>query len=208
MKRALGCLIVAVVAAAPVQAQAIRFAVNVGAISYAEVGEQLQYDGGAVGGLVEWRFGRFMVQGEGYLSRLEPDAETGLTEDLEFTQGDFRLSYFVSPALALQIGGSGRVAKPEFAATDVGFVRIGLLSENRLANIARVWVRGAYLPSPKFSGGGVSGFAFEIGLGAWVGTSNGRFGARFEYDFQRIDRRGDRGDRRVVSVGDGAAILQ
>ena len=28
----------------------------------------------------------------------------------------------------------------------------------------------------------------EIGLGTWIGTSNGRYGIRLEYDFQRIDR--------------------
>jgi opacity protein-like surface antigen len=178
----------AAVAAVPAQAQPVRGGANVGAISCSESGEQLQYDGGAAGALLDVRFGRFMVMAEGYVSRLDPDAASGLTEQIDLRQFDLRAAYFVNPALAIQIGASGRQATPEFATTDVGFFRVGLISENRLGNIARIWVRGSYIPSPSFSGGGSSKFAFEIGLGAWIGTSNGRIGARFEYDFQRIDR--------------------
>ena len=38
------------------------------------------------------------------------------------------------------------------------------------------------------SRGGTAEFAFEIGRGTRIGTSNGRYGIRLEYDFQRIDR--------------------
>ena len=176
------------VSAVPLHGQSLRLAIGATGVSFAEVGEALQYDGPGGNAMIDFRFGKFMVQGEGYIARLVPDAETGLTEDLDMRQADLRIAYFLSPALAIQIGASGREATPENSTTNVGYGRIGLISENRLGSIARIWVRGAYLPSPKFSGGGSAEFAFEIGLGTWIGTSNGRFGARIEYDYQRIDR--------------------
>lgn len=183
-----GFLLLAVLCPVPVAAQSIRFAVGISGVSFSEVDENVQYDGAGGSAMIDFRFGRFMIQGEGYIARMTPDPETGSTETVDFRQGDIRIAYFFSPALAIQIGGSGRQAIPEFSTTDVGYGRIGLISENRLGSIARIWVRGAYLPGPKFSGGGTAEFAFEIGLGTWIGTSNGRFGVRIEYDFQRIDR--------------------
>ena len=188
MKRVLVGLAAIAVIAVPLHAQSLRLAVGATGVSFSEVSEALQYDGPGGNAMIDFRFGRFMVQGEGYVARLKPDPETGFTEDLDLRQIDVRIAYFISPALAIQIGGSGREAKPENSTTNVGYGRIGLISENRLGSIARIWVRGAYLPSPKFSGGGSADFAFEIGLGTWIGTSNGRFGARIEFDFQRIDR--------------------
>jgi hypothetical protein len=176
------------VLAGPVYGQSLRLAVGATGVSFAEVGEGLQYHGAGGNALIDFRFGKFMIAGEGYIARLVPDAETGLTEDVDMRQVDLRIAYFLSPALAIQIGASGREATPENSTTNVGYGRIGLISENRLGSIARIWVRGAYLPNPRFSGGGSAEFAFEIGLGTWIGTSNGRFGARIEYDYQRIDR--------------------
>ena len=188
MNRTLLGLAATGVFAVPLHGQSLRLAIGATGVSFAEVGEALQYDGPVGNATIDFRFGKFMVQGEGYIARLVPDAETGLTEDLDMRQADLRIAYFLSPALAIQIGASGRDATPESSTTDVGYGRTGLISENRLGSIARIWVRGAYLPSPKFSGGGSAEFAFEIGLGTWIGTSNGRFGARIEYDYQRIDR--------------------
>lgn len=176
------------VIAVPLHAQSLRLAVGATGVSFSEVSEARQYDGAGGSAMIDFRFGRFMVQGEGYVARLKPDPETGLTENVDLRQIDVRIAYFINPALAIQIGGSGREVKPENSTTNVGYGRIGLISENRLGSIARIWVRGAYLPNPKFSGGGSADFAFEIGLGTWIGTSNGRFGARIEFDFQRIDR--------------------
>ncbi len=188
MKRVLVGVAAIAVIAVPLHAQSLRLAVGATGVSFSEVSEALQYDGPGGNAMIDFRFGRFMVQGEGYVARLKPDPETGLTEDLDLRQIDVRIAYFISPALAIQIGGSGREAKPENSTTNVGYGRIGLISENRLGSIARIWVRGAYLPNPRFSGGGSADFAFEIGLGTWIVTSNGRFGARIEFDFQRIDR--------------------
>lgn len=174
--------------AGPVTAQSLRFGVQAVGISHTEASEDLQYDGGGLAGFVGLRVGRFLIEGEGYAATLDPDEETGLTESFDLKQVDFRVSFFVTRGLAIQVGGSGRFVQPESAAQDVGFIRIGVLSDNQIARIARLWVRGAYLPAPEFSGGGTAGFAFEIGLGTWIGTSNGRYGIRLEYDFQRIDR--------------------
>ena len=188
MKRVIVGLVAIGVFAVPLHAQSFRIAVGVTGVSFSEVSEGLQYDGPGGNAMIDFRIGKFMVQGEGYVARLKPDPETGFTEEVDLRQVDVRIAYFISPALAIQIGASGREAKPENSTSNVGYGRIGLISENRLGSIARIWVRGAYLPKPKFSGGGSAEFAFEIGLGTWIGTSNGRFGARIEYDFQRIDR--------------------
>jgi hypothetical protein len=181
-------LAILAVLAGPLHGQTLRVAVGATGVSFSEVGEALQYDGAGGNAMIDVRFGKFMVQGEGFIARLVPDAETGLTEDIDVRQADLRIAYFLNPALAIQIGASGREATPANTTTNVGYGRIGLISENRLGSIARIWVRGAYLPNPRFSAGGSAEFAFEIGLGTWIGTSNGRFGARIEYDFQRIDR--------------------
>jgi hypothetical protein len=77
---------------------------------------------------------------------------------------------------------------------EVGLVRVGLLSEYSLAQIAKVWGRGAYLVAPQFSGGGTAGLAIELSLGTAIGTANGRLRVMGEYEFQRLDRQVDRQD--------------
>ena len=70
----------------------------------------------------------------------------------------------------------------------MGLIRIGVLSENQITRLADVWVRGAYLANPRFSGGGSADLAFEFQLGVGLGTANKRFRFHAEYEFQRIDR--------------------
>jgi hypothetical protein len=89
---------------------------------------------------------------------------------------------------ALEIGGGRRYVDPENATQEVGLVRIGVLSENQIMRLADVWVRGAYLANPRFSGGGSADLAFEFQLGVGLGTANKRFRLHAEYEFQRIDR--------------------
>ena len=86
------------------------------------------------------------------------------------------------------MGAGRRLIRPRFAAQDVGVARAGILSEIPLSALGSVWGRGAYLLAPKFSGGGTAGLAVELGFGAGLGTRNGRFRFRVEYEFQRIDR--------------------
>jgi hypothetical protein len=180
----------AALGSATASAQSLEFQVSpqIGLISHSEVSSDLQYDGLGFGGAVGVSWKRWDLDVEGIVGSLDPDDEATATDSYDLKMMDIRFSYRVVPAIAVQIGAAGRTISPEFAAPDVGYFRIGLVSENVLARIARVWVRGGYLVAPQFNGGGSAGFAFDIGLGTWVGTANGRYGLRAEYDFQRIDR--------------------
>jgi hypothetical protein len=177
-----------VVGAGSVTAQSFTVTPQFGLISHSEVSTDLQYDGVGFGGTVGVSWKRFDLDVEGMIGSLDPADGATATESYDLKMLDIRVSYRVVPAVAVQVGASGRTVSPEFAAPDVGYFRIGLKSENALARIARVWVRGGYLVAPQFNGGGSAGFAFDVGLGTWVGTANGRYGVRAEYDFQRIDR--------------------
>ena len=73
-------------------------------------------------------------------------------------------------------------------AQDVGMLRVGILSEVRLARVAGLWVRGAYLPLSSFSGGGSAGLGLEVGLGADLGRPEARLQGFVAFDYQRIDR--------------------
>jgi hypothetical protein len=182
--------VVAIASPGLAAAQSLEFEVapQVALISHSEVSSDLQYDGIGFGGTVGVSWKRWKVDVEGLFGSLNPDDDATATESYDLKMMDLRVSYHIVPAIAVQIGAAGRTMSPEFAAPDVGYFRIGLVSDNALARIAHVWVRGGYLVAPQFNGGGSAGFAFDIGLGTWVGTANGRYGVRAEYDFQRIDR--------------------
>ena len=182
--------VLAFVASGVGSAQSLEFEVTpqVALVSHSEVNSTLQFDGIGFGGTANVSWKRWRLDVEGLFASLDPDDENTATEAYDLSMIDVRVSYQVVPAIAVQVGAAGRTASPEFAAPDVGYFRIGLLSDNALARNARVWVRGGYLVAPQFNGGGSAGFAFDIGLGTWIGTANGRYGLRAEYDFQRIDR--------------------
>lgn len=192
MKRALPlgvplAVVLALCTTGTLTAQTVYASVHGVRVSRGERDEAHQYDGFGFGGTVGASVDKIRLEVSGYMATIEPD-DPSLVESVKAKQADVRLSYAVAPAIALQIGASRFKADPEFAIQDVGFVRVGLRSENTLSRLARVWVQGAYLAAPKFNGGGSAGFSFEIGLGTWVGTPDGRFGVRAEYDFQKIGR--------------------
>jgi hypothetical protein len=172
--------------ARPAVAQTVRFGVQGVGVSYAEVSEAGSYIGAGGGGFVAVRFGRFLVELDGYRAKMELDDEG--EGEYDILEGNTRIAVALARGVALQVGGTTRKIDPEFAAQDAGFVRVGVMSENQLSNIAALWVRGAYLVGARFNGGGNAPFAFEVGLGTALTTSNRRFGVRVEFDFQRIDR--------------------
>ena len=144
------------------------------------------------GGSIELSYGRFSVEASGYQASLTPD-DPALV-DYKLKQGDIRVYFRVlnpdqvsGVDLAVMLGGGGRTMDPALAATEVGTIRFGVRARAPLTRLAELAVRGAYL-APKFSGGGTSKFAFEVGLDLGIGTSNGRFRFQAGFDFQRIDR--------------------
>ncbi len=157
-------------------------------VSHSELSSDFEFSGFGVGAALGARRGKFTADIQVFTASLDPAGGATATEPFTLREFDVRATYAVVPALGVLLGASGRQASPDLNAQNVGFIRIGLVSDNALARTARVWARGAYLLAPQFSGRGSAGFAFEIGIGAWLGTANGRWGMRAEYDFQRIDR--------------------
>ncbi len=185
--RRTGLAIVAVALCAPqgILAQTIRFNFDGVSLTYQEVREGRSSTGQGGGGGIELRVGRFRLDARAYTARLKPDSGGS---EYDFKQVDVRVSYAVTELIALEVGGGRRYVDPENATQEVGLIRIGVLSENQITRIADVWVRGAYLANPRFSGGGSADLAFEFQLGVGLGTANKRFRFHAEYEFQRIDR--------------------
>ena len=181
-----GALTVALLAPASLTAQSVRFKIDAIGMTYQEAREGRDGIGAGLGGGVEWRIKRFRFDIRALGVRVDPDS-AGIP-DFDVAQVDVRIGYLLTPFLALELGGGHRYVSPDFAAQEVGMFRLGVASENVLTRLASVWVRGAYLVNPQFSGGGSADLAFEFGLGVGVGTRNGRFRFHAEYEFQRIDR--------------------
>jgi hypothetical protein len=184
-------VVAAVALSVPAHAQSLpefRAGLNGVYVNQTEMNATHRASGFGFGGLLAAQRGRFGLELSGYTASLDPkDAQSGLT-GYSVKQGDVRASMLVVPNVAIQVGAGRRSVSPDLAAQEVGFVRVGLASENRLTNIADLRVRGAYLVAPHFSGGGTAGLAFEIGLGVGVGPQSGRVRFQTDYDFQRIDR--------------------
>jgi hypothetical protein len=186
MRRALTvALALGLFAAGRAEAQKIRLGLSGLGISYAETNAGRSWDGGGGAGSVVLRLGRFGLDAYGLTAKLKADSVN--VSDFDMLQGDVRASFFIVPVIAVEIGFGRRATDPDFAAQDFGLWRFGILSEMPLTSLGLIWIRGAYL-APKFEGGGDVGLSAEVGLGIAVGTANGRFRARADYEFQRIDR--------------------
>ncbi len=185
--RAIPLLVVAALCAPGASlAQTIRFSFDGISLTYQEVRDGRSSTGQGGGAGLELRIGRFRLDARGYQADVTPDSGGA---SYQFRQVDVRVSFAVSDLLALEVGGGRRFVNPEFATQEVGIIRIGVLSENQINRLADVWVRGAYLADPRFSGGGSADLAFEFQLGVGIGTANKRFRFHVEYEFQRIDRK-------------------
>jgi hypothetical protein len=169
--------------------QSVQVTPQITWVSHDEIDKSLEQHGFGVGASIGVTRAKWRVDLEAVRASLDPVAGAGASADFRLIQVDLRASYKVVPAVAVLVGASRRWIHPEFAAPDVGFVRLGLLTETAVTRQARVWVRGAYAVAPHFNGGGSAGLALEIGLGTWIGAATGRYGLRVEYDFQRIDRK-------------------
>lgn len=190
---ALACGALALIAA-PATAQRVRVGLYGVTVSNSELSEAYQADGGGVGGLLSARVGRFTFELTAQSATVGPDPEALGDIDYKVREADFKATIDVAPSVAFLVGGGRRTMDPALVAQDVGFVRVGVLSANRLSGIADVWMHAAYLAAPRFSGGGDAEFSVEIGLGVRVHAPSGRFGVRADYAFQRFGRQVNDGD--------------
>jgi hypothetical protein len=169
------------------RAQVVDGAVYAVAASNSEVDRTRQARGFGAGAMVGVTRGRFRVELRGVTSSLH--ADFAIQPDYALDELSVLGSYRWYPALSVQLGAGRRFTRPDFAAQDVGVLRVGLLTEAPLTSLARVQARAAYLPLTHFSGGGSSSLALELGFGLSLGPSAGRYAGVLEFEYQRIDRK-------------------
>ena len=169
-----------------VTAQDVRATAYGVAATNSEVQRVRQARGLGLGAEVRVDFNRFRLEASGITASL--DADFSIQQDYAVHQIQVLATYLWRPLLAFQVGVDRRFVDPDLAAQDVGLIRVGVLSEIRLTSLAQVQAHLAYLPLTRFSGGGGSSFAAELGLGLSVGRATGRLEGVFGYTYQRIDR--------------------
>jgi hypothetical protein len=179
-------LLVALLTPCPATAQAVHLAVFGAAATNTEVEDTRQARGLGFGVGAHAEHSRFRAVARYLHAAL--NADFSIQPDYNLDEVDLLVTWFWRPYLAAQIGVARRFISPDLVAQDVGLVRIGVLSESRLARIAGLWVRGAYLPVSRFSGGGSAGLGLEIGFGVEVGDPAARLQGYASFDYQRIDR--------------------
>ena len=154
---------------------------------YRETDSTLAFKGSGVGGAIGFSYHKFGADVE--LAKLTFDPRTAGDSSFKATQIDVHLRYFVMSHVALEVGSTKRTIDPEFAAQTMSAVRFGARGVYDIGPGGTLTLRGNFLPGAKFSGGGSSGFALELGMGMSVGASNGRYRLTGDYAFQRINRK-------------------
>ena len=143
---------------------------------YRETSAALQYQGGGAGAWVAFRFKKLSADGSLLRMSYKPVEGTAATTEFTATQIDAKLRYYLAGGVSAELGFTRRMADPEFEAQSVAAGRVGLYGSFLLG------------PGAKFSGGGSSSFAFEVGLGLSVGAANERWRLTADYDMQRFNR--------------------
>ena len=177
---------VAVLWPGDVAGQTIRVGGSAVAATSAEVEDTRQARGVGFGIGATAERNRWRVEARYYYAALK--ADYSIQPDYDVNQLDLAATWFWRPYLAPQLGVTRRFVRPELVAQEVGFARIGVLSEVRLARLAGLWVRGSYLPFSRFSGGGSAGLGLEMGLGIELGIPTARVQGFAGFEYQRIDR--------------------
>jgi hypothetical protein len=208
MTRAVGIITMALLLgrASRANAQEVLASAFGAAVTNAEVKDIRQARGLAGGIGAQVKFDRFRAEASYLHAALE--ADFSIQPDYNLNQVDVYLSWFWRPYLAAQIGAARRFTSPDFVAQDVGLLRIGVLSETRLARIAGIWAKGAYLPLTRFSGGGSAGLGLEVGLGVEVGSAEGRVKGFAAFAYQRLDRNAAAKAPLQFSVGQAGVRLR
>lgn len=188
-----GGLAVAVVTAAllprPLAAQTIRLAAHGAYGTYQEATDDREWRGLGYGGSAEVRGRKLRLEGAVTRFTLDPAAGSpAVLSSMHALAWDARAGLGLGSSFWLEAGAGRLTMDPKLAAQDVGFVRVGLLSESRFSRHADVWARAAYLPVTRYSGGGSARMAVELGFGIHLGLGRGRFHVRAGYQFQRMDR--------------------
>jgi hypothetical protein len=176
-------------AAAPAAAQNLHVGAQGIFADYREVSSALTYTGAGFGGTAEYARSKFSGDVEVASLSFQPASGSGATAKFTATEFDLHLRWFLASGVSFETGYLRRGISPEFTAQALSAFRVGVHASYPVGPGAYLTLRGNYLPGAKFSGGGTSGFAVDVGLGVGIGPVNGRYHITGDYDFQRIDRK-------------------
>lgn len=185
-ERSCVCLILVTLAGGRAAAQTLEVAGYALAATSSEIGRVRQARGLGFGADVGVHFGRVHLVARGLTASLR--ADFSVQPDYAVHQLEALAAYDWAPGLSFQLGVERRFVSPDFQAQEVGALRVGVRSESRLTSLAGVHASASYLPLTRFSGGGGSDLAVELGLGLRIGRRTGRVSGIVEYSYQRIDR--------------------
>jgi hypothetical protein len=179
-------LVATVFAATPLCGQRIELSAGGVAVTNSEVDSIRQARGLGVSGGARLDRGPWRFEVRGLTASLESDFT--VQPDYAVHQLGAAVSFLWGPGLRAVAGVQRRWVSPEFAAQEVGLLRLGIVSETRLSRLAQVEARADYFPLTRFTGGGDGGFSLGFGLGARVGSATGRLYGMIEYAYERLDR--------------------
>ena len=108
------------------EAQRVRLTPTLVSLTHAEIGEDLEFSGIGGGLVASYRAGRFGVSGEGVIASLASGDQAVTASSYRVALFDVRATYGLLPGLDAVLGAQSRSVAPEFAAQDVGVIRIGL----------------------------------------------------------------------------------
>ena len=119
----LGCLV-----AAPLAAQRVEVAASGAAVTNSEITSAHQARGLGLTGSVGFTSGRFHLEARALTASLQ--ADFSLQPDYALHQFDLNLTYRWRPLLGFQLGAGRRFVDPDFAAQEVGLVRVGVITRH------------------------------------------------------------------------------
>ena len=185
-RRVVSAAMLALLSATAVQAQRVDVIASAVAVTNSEITGARQARGLGVMGGVGLTRGRLRVEARALTASLQ--ADFSVQPDYALHQLELNVTYLWRPGVGFELGGGRRFVAPDFAAQDVGVIRVGAVTETSLSSLARIEGRVAYLPLTAFSGGGDSGAAVELGLGLRLGQVDRPWAGVVGFSYQRLDR--------------------
>jgi hypothetical protein len=190
--------------------EAQRFGIGVDAthLTLKEIAASRQWSGLGFGVTAAAHVGPLAVELAAVRAGLEPARGDSSLSAFHYSSVDVRAAVPVYRSIAVEVGAGRHWPDPALAVQDVGYVRLGVRVAGSLDSRSQVWVRAAYLPIVRFSGGGRTGLSVETAFGLTLGLGR-HIALRADYLFQRMDREsgGQAWPTQVWTARLGASVL-